>query len=115
MVALPPGVPLATIYTDFLRYLLQNAQSYFEDHIIDGRSVWKKCGSNILVVLAHPNGWATREQHFLKQALKNVGGIYQNCEVNFVTEAEASVHFCMFHSALGSGLRVCGSEPALGM
>lgn len=59
----------------------------------------------MLIILTHPNGWATREQHFLKQALQNVGPLYKNCQITFVTEGEASVHFCMFYSNMRSSLQ----------
>jgi hypothetical protein len=60
----------------------------------------------MLIVLAHPNGWATREQNFMRQALMDVGPEYKNYQVTFVTEGEASVHFCMFHSNMESALEV---------
>lgn len=100
-------MPLATIYTDFLRYLLQHTQFYFEKYVVGGEKEWKENSPNMLVVLCHPNGWSTREQHFLRQALHNVGAGYRSCKINFVTEAEASVHFCMLHSSLSSSLQVC--------
>lgn len=57
----------------------------------------------MLVILTHPNGWAIREQGFLRQAIKNVRADYTgSCRVTFVSEAEASVHFCMFHSNMES-------------
>lgn len=105
-VALPPNVSLATIYTDFLSYLLQHTQSYLEDRIIDGPAIWRKYSPGMLIILAHPNGWATREQHFLKKVLRNVGPLYKDCQVTFVTEGEASVHFCMFYSSMSSSLQV---------
>ncbi|KAF8603201.1 hypothetical protein BDV93DRAFT_493856 [Ceratobasidium sp. AG-I] len=102
---LPFGVSLATIYTDFLDYLLQHTQSYFEDHVIDGSKIWRELGPNMVVVLAHPNGWAIREQNFLREAMRNVKWSYGgSCHISFVTEGEASVHFCMSHSNMDSAL-----------
>ncbi|KAF8603212.1 hypothetical protein BDV93DRAFT_544894 [Ceratobasidium sp. AG-I] len=100
---LPLGISLAKIYTDFLGYLLQHTQAFFEAHIIEGHSIWQEYSPNMLVVLTHPNGWTIREQHFLRQSLRNVQSNYSSsCRVWFVTEAEASVHFCMFHSDMES-------------
>lgn len=104
--ALPLGVSLATIYTDFLGYLLQHTQVYFENHVIEGSKAWKACSPNMLIVLTHPNGWSIREQSFLTKALRNVGHEYQTCEIKFVTESEASVHFCMFHGDMDSAIQV---------
>ncbi|KAG8690508.1 hypothetical protein FRC11_011049, partial [Ceratobasidium sp. 423] len=101
---LPFGVSLSQIYTDFLGYLLRHTRTYFEDHVIHGSLIWEKCAPNMLIVLAHPNGWSTREQNFMKQALLDVGPEYKNYQITFVTEGEASVHFCMFHSNMDSAL-----------
>lgn len=102
---LPPGVSLAAIYTDFLGYLLRHTQGYFESHVIQGAAIWEKYSPKMLVVLAHPNGWSTREQNYLRQALRNVGPNYKSCQITFVTEGEASVHFCMFSSNMDSALQ----------
>ena len=70
----------------------------------------------MLIVLAHPNGWSTREQYFMKQALVEVGPEYKHHQITFVTEGEASVHFCMFHSNMDSALEVsciCGVDGEL--
>lgn len=108
--ALPFGVSLATIYTDFLGYLLRHTQSYFEDHIIDGSKIWTELGPNMVVVLAHPNGWAIREQNFLREAMRDVKWSYNgSCQISFVTEGEASIHFCMSHSNMDSALHVSSS------
>ncbi|KAJ1310673.1 hypothetical protein OPQ81_009200 [Rhizoctonia solani] len=101
---LPFGVSLSKIYTDFLGYLLRHTRTYFEEHIVHGPLIWEKCARNMLIVLAHPNGWSTREQSFMRQALMEVGSEYKKYQVTFVTEGEASVHFCMFHSNMDSAL-----------
>jgi hypothetical protein len=107
--ALPSGVPLSQIYADFLGYLLQHTQTYFEDHILDGKRIWRTYKSNLEVIIAHPNGWGIREQSFLRSATVTAGFTSTGAatsRVHFVSEAEASVHFCMFHTNLGSQLSV---------
>lgn len=107
--ALPNDVPLAQIYADFLRYLLQHTQTYFEDHILDGKKIWETYKSTLEVIIAHPNGWGTREQAFLRSAAITAGfssSSNADTRVHFVTEAEASVHFCTFHTSLGNQLKV---------
>ncbi|ELU42319.1 AIG1 domain-containing protein [Rhizoctonia solani AG-1 IA] len=106
--ALPFNVPLSQIYSDFLGYLLQHTQSYFEDHIIDGKRIWQQYKPSMEVVLAHPNGWGIREQAFLRLAAVKAG--FTNASdapsrVHFVNEAEASVHFCTLYSDIGSQLK----------
>ncbi|KAF8606719.1 hypothetical protein BDV93DRAFT_468293 [Ceratobasidium sp. AG-I] len=106
--ALPPGVSLQQVYSDFLRYLLQHTKSAFEDHILDGKKTWRTHGPTMEVIIAHPNGWGVREQCFLRTAAVQAGladVATARTRVRFVTEAEASVHFCIYHTNLGSCLQ----------
>ncbi|KAG8732572.1 hypothetical protein FRC11_012525 [Ceratobasidium sp. 423] len=105
---LPPGVALRQIYTDFLRYLLKHTKEYFEDRILDGKLIWERYHSTMEVVLAHPNGWGIREQAFLRQVATEAGfstSEHAQKNIRFLTEAEASVHFCIHHTNLGSRLQ----------
>ncbi|CAE6473457.1 hypothetical protein ACGC1H_005422 [Rhizoctonia solani] len=106
--SLPPGVPLRQIYSDFLGYLLLNTKSYFEDRIVDGKRIWQRYSPTMEVVIAHPNGWSTREQQFLRSAALAAGFStpdQASRKIRFVTEAEASVHFCIYHTNLGNRLQ----------
>ena len=108
-IALPPGVSLRQIYADFLGYLLQHPKSFFEDRILDGKNIWAQFSSEMEVVIAHPNGWGIREQAFLRHAAVEAGfadSASARTKIRFVTEAEASVHFCNHHANLGERLRV---------
>ncbi|GAB1520866.1 hypothetical protein RhiTH_003955 [Rhizoctonia solani] len=105
---LPPGVSLLRVYSDFLGYLIRHTQTFFEDRIIDGRLIWQKHRPSMQFIIAHPNGWGIREQAFLRTAATNAGLVTNataaTC-IRFVTEAEASVHFCIYHTNLGSRLK----------
>ncbi|CAE6374609.1 unnamed protein product [Rhizoctonia solani] len=104
---LPPGVSLRQIYSDFLGYLLEHTRSYFEDRILDGKAIWERHSPTMEVVIAHPNGWGIREQAFLRSAAVAAGfstSEEARSKVRFVTEAEASVHFCIHHTNLGNAL-----------
>ncbi|CAE6499594.1 unnamed protein product [Rhizoctonia solani] len=70
---LPNGVPLSQIYSDFMGYLFKQTKSYFEDHIVDGGSIWEKYISTVEVIIAHPNGWHSREQAFMRNAAVECG------------------------------------------
>lgn len=110
--ALPSGVSLRQIYTDFLSYLIRHTKAYFEDRILDGKHLWNTYSPTMEVVIAHPNGWGIREQSFLRTAAVNAGiadADTARSRVRFVTEAEASVHFCIYHTNLGNRLQVCQS------
>ncbi|CAE6485276.1 unnamed protein product [Rhizoctonia solani] len=106
--ALPPGVGLRQIYSDFLGYLLKHTKSYFWDRILDGKRIWERYSPTMEVVIAHPNGWGIREQTFLRTAAVTAGFSTTDkvqSKVRFVTEAEASVHFCIHRTNLGNVLR----------
>ncbi|QRW20316.1 heat shock protein 70 kDa 12B [Rhizoctonia solani] len=105
---LPPGVTLRQIYSDFLGYLLKHTRSFFEDRILDGKQIWSRYSPTMEVVIAHPNGWGIREQAFLRSAAVAAGFATTDqapTKVRFVTEAEASVHFCIHHTNLGTVLK----------
>ncbi|CAE6507898.1 unnamed protein product [Rhizoctonia solani] len=113
---LPLGVFLDQVYSDFLGYLLKHTKAYVEKRILLGKKIWEKYKPTMEVVLAHPNGWGAEEQAFLRQAAINSGFVDSDkalSQVQFVTEAEASVHYCLHHSNLrqrlqdGTTLAVC--------
>ena len=61
------------------------------------------------VVIAHPNGWGLKEQDFLRKAAVAAGyATSQNAQsqIKFVSEAEASVHFCILQLDLNSTMNV---------
>ncbi|CAE6460910.1 unnamed protein product [Rhizoctonia solani] len=104
---LPDGVNLSRIYADFLRYLLEHTRKSFETTIIDGPQVWETHSPGMQIVIAHPNGWGIREQAFLRTSVVVAGFVLaENAwdQVHFVTEAEASVHFCTYYTNLGNSL-----------
>lgn len=108
--ALPPKVTLPRIYADFMRFLIQHAESTFKLRIVDGPAIWDGYCSDMTIVIAHPNGWGTREQGFLRQAAIEGGLVDEKTaheRIRFVTEAEASVHYCIHHSNIESRLQVC--------
>ncbi|KAH7336868.1 hypothetical protein B0J17DRAFT_665188 [Rhizoctonia solani] len=105
---LPPGISLRQIYSDFLGYLLKHTRTFFEDRILDGKSIWEKYSPKMEVIIAHPNGWGIREQAFLRAAAVTAGFSTSDqaaSKIRFVTEAEASVHYCIHHTNLGNVLR----------
>ncbi|KAG8740464.1 hypothetical protein FRC10_004291 [Ceratobasidium sp. 414] len=106
--ALPVGVSLQKIYSDFMGYLLRQTREYFEERILDGKHIWETYQPTMEIVLAHPNGWGIREQTFLRSAAVEAGlanATNASTRIRFVTEAEASVHFCIYHTNLGSCLQ----------
>ncbi|KAF8606720.1 hypothetical protein BDV93DRAFT_542387 [Ceratobasidium sp. AG-I] len=105
---LPPGISLQQVYSDFLRYLLQQTKLFFEGCIPDGKKVWKAYAPTMEIIIAHPNGWGIREQTFLRAVAVRAGlsdAQTAHARVRFVTEAEASVHFCIYNTNLGESLQ----------
>ncbi|KAJ1304905.1 hypothetical protein OPQ81_006039 [Rhizoctonia solani] len=105
---LPPGITLAQIYSDFLGYLLKHTKAFIEKRIPLGKQIWEKYKPTMEVVIAHPNGWDTPEQNFLRKAAIDCGfadADKASRQVQFVTEAEASVHYCVHHSSLNNKLK----------
>ncbi|CAE6388846.1 unnamed protein product [Rhizoctonia solani] len=106
---LPFTVPLSQVYSDFLEYLLQCTQSYFENQITDGKQIWNQYQPTMQVVLALNRGYGNREKAFLRLAVIKAGFTNANdaaTRVHFVYEAEASLRFCILHSEIASKLLV---------
>ena len=64
------------------------------------------------IVIAHPNGWDVKEQQFLRKAAVDAGLVSDQdkmSRVSFVTEGEASLHYCMFHADLAPKLNASHS------
>jgi hypothetical protein len=81
---------------------------------LDGKTIWQNYKPNMDVVIAHPNGWGIQEQTFLRTAAVAAGftsASQASSRVHFVTEAEASAHFCMYHTTLRSQLTVIIDAP----
>lgn len=98
---LPKGVSLYQVYADFMRYLFDNTKIAFEKRLTGGSKLWEEHSSSVLFVLAHPNGWGIRQQEFLRSAAIQAGLVDENTSserIRFVTEAEASVHYCIHHT-----------------
>ncbi|KAJ1304914.1 hypothetical protein OPQ81_006048 [Rhizoctonia solani] len=109
---LPLGISLGQIYSDFLEYLLKHTKSFVEtspDRIPLGKEIWEKYNSTVELVIAHPNVWSTVEQDFLRRVAIDSGFVdadKASRQVQFVTEAEASVHYCIHHSSLRDKLEL---------
>ncbi|CAE6367519.1 unnamed protein product [Rhizoctonia solani] len=105
---LPNGVTLPQIYADFMKYLIKHTEPYFKSRIVDGSMIWEAYKDKTVFVIGHPNGWGLREQEFLRKAAIK-GGLVDKADaksrVRFVTEAEASVHYCIENSNISSRLQ----------
>ena len=87
------------IFADFLSYLYKCARKYITDTHPNGESLWASFENRIDIVLSHPNGWEGAQQADMRKAAV-LGGLVPDNEsghsrVSFVTEGEASLHFCL--------------------
>jgi hypothetical protein len=95
--ALPQNKTAIDIFSDLLRYLYQCAEEHIRQQ--QGNDMWESFHDNIDFVLSHPNGWEGKQQYEMRQAVIAAGLVANESEVSkrvsFVTEGEASLHFCL--------------------
>ncbi len=65
----------------------------------NGSDVLSSCEGHIEYIISHPNGWEGIQQKKLRRAAVCAGIIPDNDKgherIHFVTEGEASLHFCI--------------------
>ena len=90
---------IVEVIGDFLEYLYQCTRSYIEDTHSGGTELWKSLEGRTEFILTHPNGWEAAEQMRMRRAAIYAGLVPNTPEgharVRFVTEGEASLHYCI--------------------
>ena len=71
---------------------------------MNGEAVWKRVQNEIEFVLAHPNGWEGLQQSKMREATI-LAKLVPNTDagrarVHFVTEGEASIHYCILNGLI---------------
>ena len=93
---LPQGKSAVDVFADFLRYLHQCAWTFIEETHANGVEL---CHSLKEFVLTYPNGWEGAQQSVMRTAAVQAGLIPDNedghSHLSFLTEGEASLHFCV--------------------
>ena len=88
---------MVQVFADFMEYLRKCAKDYISD--THGEKLWVSLQTDIVYVLTHPNGWGGVQQGQMRKSAVLAGLIPDTAEgasrVNFVTEGEASLHFCL--------------------
>ena len=87
------------VFGDFLRYLYNNTRDYIQETHASGSELWNSLKGYADFVLTHPNGWEGAQQTQMRKAAI-LAGLVPDTEdgrsrIHFVTEGEASVHFCI--------------------
>ena len=107
---LPQGKTAIDVFSDFLRYLFKCAKLYIEQTHSNGVELWRSLQSNAEFVLTHPNGWEGAQQSMMRKAAV-VAGLVPDTEsgrsrLSFVTEGEASLHFCIRNGSTTEAIKV---------
>jgi hypothetical protein len=107
---LPANKSALEVYADFLRYLFYCARLYITHLYSNGGALWISLEGDMEFVLTHPNGWEGEQQAKMRRATVMAGlipGTYKGHQrVRFVTEGEASLHFCIMNGLATDPLRV---------
>lgn len=90
---------MVEIFADFLRYLFDGTRTYIRQTHSKGLDLWRSLENYIEFVLTHPNGWEGHQQSQMRRAAVLAGLIPDTAEgqsrLSFVTEGEASLHYCI--------------------
>ncbi len=95
---LPANKDVITLFADFYAYLFECAKTFIQQTHPSGVTFWSSIEDSIEFILSHPNGWEGKQQEQMRKAVVQaglVGDDTKNTHVHFVTEGEASLHFCI--------------------
>ena len=102
--------PVVDIFADFLRYLHQCAKTFIEQSHVNGVELWRSLTDSAEIILSHPNGWEGAQQTKMLTAAIHAGLISDDdggrSRLSFVTEGEASLHFCVQNGLTNDAIKV---------
>ncbi|KAI5897240.1 uncharacterized protein SCHCODRAFT_01111076 [Schizophyllum commune H4-8] len=106
---LPPNKTVVDVFSDFLAYMFKCARDYIQETHPGGAQLWSSVAENIDFVLTHPNGWEGSQQSLMRlsaiQAKLVPDSDSGRARVSFVTEGEASLHFCLSKGLISEGVK----------
>lgn len=84
---------------DFLQYLYQCAGAYMKEIPTIGPTLWNSFQGRVEYIFTHPNDWGGVQQSQMRHAAvlaKLIPDTHDgHNRISFVTEGEASLHFCI--------------------
>jgi hypothetical protein len=96
---LPSNKSATDVMSDFLRYLMTCAENFIKDTYSTYIPSWDELHAKATFVIAHPNGWEGAQQARYRKAAIQADLVPDTQEgrsrIVFVTEGEASLHFCL--------------------
>lgn len=108
--ALPEGKNVVDVFSDFLKYLFECTRTYIIETHPNGSSLWSSVEDQIEVVLSHPNGWEGLQQSKMRRAAIQAGIVPDTPSgqqrIHFVTEGEASLHYCLDSGLAADAVKV---------
>jgi hypothetical protein len=105
---------MVQVFGDFLRYLYDCTQLFIEETHAGGQELWASVEARTEFVLTHPNGWEGAQQALMRNAAA-YGGLVPDtpdghAHIHFVTEGEASLHYCIGNNYASELIKVfCSS------
>jgi len=99
---LPAEITIERVYADMMAYLMEITRRFYEETTPNGARIWSRLRDTMVIVLSTPNGWDMREQNILRKVAIQAGLVTEKNAadlVQFVTEAEASVHITLADNA----------------
>jgi hypothetical protein len=97
--ALPPNKTAEQILADFLKYLYDSTKTYIKQTHPGGSAFWQSVEKSVEYVLSLPNGWEGQQQAQMRRAALKAGLVANETQaqdrISFVTEGEASLHYCI--------------------
>ncbi|EPQ55253.1 hypothetical protein GLOTRDRAFT_129538 [Gloeophyllum trabeum ATCC 11539] len=96
---LPANKTVMDVFADFLSYLFKCAKDYISTAHGAGETLLESLEGSIHFVMGHPNGWGGLQQQKMRKAAVQAG-LVKNMDaacdrIQFVTEGEASLHYCL--------------------
>lgn len=100
-----------------MRYLFDCTKTYIEETHAGGPALWASVADHIDFILSHPNGWEGVQQSQIRRAAV-LAGMVPNTQsghsrVQFVTEGEASLHFCISNDLASDVIQVIGNPAKI--
>jgi hypothetical protein len=117
MPPLPLNKTVVQVFGDYLRYLYQCARTYIQETHTSGSELFSSLEGRAEIVLTHPNGWEGPQQALMRSAAIHGGLIPDtpagHARVLFVTEGEASLHYCIGNNYSSDVIKVSISSNAV--
>ena len=107
---LPKGKTIIDVFADFMGYLFESTKELFKNSEPSGGLLWDSASDNIELILTHPNRWGGPQQSQLRAAAIKAGIVPDtpngHASVHFLSEGEASFHFCATNTQACKDLKV---------